>query len=83
MPIIGRQFDCDRKPLEPVWDDMYRYPTSGLELFLWCFYLLADTAVVALILRSRSRWEGVVVAACNHRAFCSQTSAISARIICE
>ena len=23
------------------------------------------------------------VAACNHRAFCSQTSAISARIICE
>ena len=30
---------------------------------------------------STRRW--VRVAACNHRAFCSQTSAIPARIICE
>ena len=40
---------------------------------------LADEADVERYLRMRH----LAVVACNHRAFCSQTSAISARIICE
>ena len=35
------------------------------------------------MIKRRARRAGLPVAACNHRAFCSQTSAISARISCD
>ena len=46
---------------------------SGREFAAW----------LGLVPRHRGTGGRVLVAACNHRAFCSQTSVISARIICE
>ena len=50
---------------EPVavapWLILYRHPTSGFEIFLWFVYLFAEASIGALIYRSRSRSEAVVL----------------------
>ena len=50
---------------EPVavttWLVLYRYPTIGFDLTLWCVYATAEISVGVRIYQSETRWEAAVL----------------------